>query len=302
MRTKVFAAIVIFFTIGCTGNGGKEEAKRSNIFTPPTIPQEISNPKERASYTALHYWDNLDMSDTTFLKSEMMTRHFIEYIASLETIHPTEAARNVKRVMRSMKSHPRCIATFMNHADRYLYNIESPIVNEALYVPFAESIIMSSRLNDVQMARYTYRLEVARKNNPGNQANDFNYITTDGSRTTLHKTPGNMFLIYFHDPECENCKGILEMVGKNEKVATMTKEGALTPIMIYTEGYKDIWEKNKGKHPEGWIHGFDSEESIKIKRLYELRAMPSIYLLDSKKSVILKDVMPEELLTYLSTL
>jgi hypothetical protein len=41
--------------------------------------------------------------------------------------------------------------------------------------------------------------------------------------------------------------------------------------------------------PKEWIVGTDREE-IKQRCLYDLKAMPSLYLLDGDKKVILKDV------------
>jgi len=38
-----------------------------------------------------------------------------------------------------------------------------------------------------------------------------------------------------------------------------------------------------------WTNGYDKELVIKNKNLYDLRAIPTLYLLDKNKTVLLKD-------------
>lgn len=48
--------------------------------------------------------------------------------------------------------------------------------------------------------------------------------------------------------------------------------------------------------PKEWIIGTD-HEAVKTGALYDLKAMPSLYLLDGQKRVVLKDVSFEQLST-----
>jgi hypothetical protein len=41
--------------------------------------------------------------------------------------------------------------------------------------------------------------------------------------------------------------------------------------------------------PKGWICGYDKEMTLTHKRLYDLKAIPSLYLLDKRKHVLVKD-------------
>lgn len=42
--------------------------------------------------------------------------------------------------------------------------------------------------------------------------------------------------------------------------------------------------------PEGWMVATD-REAVKMGALYDLKAMPSLYLLDGQKRVVLKDAL-----------
>lgn len=50
-----------------------------------------------------------------------------------------------------------------------------------------------------------------------------------------------------------------------------------------------MWRQRKGELPEDWIVCRDSPRQLSTGRLYDLRAFPTIYLLDKAKRVVLKD-------------
>ena len=48
--------------------------------------------------------------------------------------------------------------------------------------------------------------------------------------------------------------------------------------------------------PRGWIAGWNKQGDIRSRQLYEIRATPTLYLLDKRKKVILKDATLEQVL------
>ena len=54
-------------------------------------------------------------------------------------------------------------------------------------------------------------------------------------------------------------------------------------------------------YPEQWYNGFDPDFVLKGDQMYNIRAIPSLYLLDKEKNVLMKDVPPEVLFMYLKS-
>lgn len=52
--------------------------------------------------------------------------------------------------------------------------------------------------------------------------------------------------------------------------------------------------------PDTWINGYDKTGLVNDKQLYDLKALPTLYLLDREKKVILKDVTIEVIIDYLT--
>jgi hypothetical protein len=80
----------------------------------------------------------------------------------------------------------------------------------------------------------------------------------------------------------------------------LVENGTLKVVLVYTEGDADVWKNHKNDHPSGWLSVFDASETVRMKRIYELRAMPSLYLINKNKKVVLKDVTADVLLQYLA--
>ena len=55
-------------------------------------------------------------------------------------------------------------------------------------------------------------------------------------------------------------------------------------------------------YPEEWYNGFDPDYVIRTDQLYNVRAIPSLYLLDADKKVMLKDATTEKLFGVLENL
>ena len=72
---------------------------------------------------------------------------------------------------------------------------------------------------------------------------------------------------------------------------------------MYTDEDIETWEKYRPSMPALWLNGYDASFTIRGNNLYDLRAIPSLYLLDKDKRVIIKDAMPyqieERLLNFL---
>lgn len=101
-------------------------------------------------------------------------------------------------------------------------------------------------------------------------------------------------ILMFYDPECESCHKVLLQMAADTSLAEAVRSGRLSVLAIYTEGNDEAWRKALADIPEGWIVGTDYEV-IKTRALYDLKAMPSLYLLDGKKQVILKDTPYEQI-------
>lgn len=173
-------------------------------------------------------------------------------------------------------------------AYRYWGSPASPYRNEGKYITFLDSLLASDNLPDALRTRAEYRRRIAMLNRPGLIASDFSYLERHGGESRLHDLSSPLTLLVFYDPECPHCTDILHWLASSEHINKAIDEKRLTVIAIYAEGKRDVWDKTRYDMPDNWIVGYDLT-GILDQEIYDLPAMPTPYLLDSEKRVVLKD-------------
>lgn len=301
---------LILLLASCRAKPGTAEAKErtrtdSTVvqqqaqFPFPEIPATLTEPEARKSYLLTHYWEQFDFADTTLVNNRDVTEQgFVNFIALLaDGTTPEELTRESLANWCAGfvgKEHARQVLT--QTADSYLFNPNSPFYNEALYGMYLEALLGKLPQTDAMRSTYRFKLELIRRNNVGDKATDFVYYLSDGSRHTLAATPvkSNRLLLMFYDPECESCHEILGQMAADTALAEAVQTGKLSVLAVYTEGNDEAWRKALPDIPKGWTVGTD-REAVKTGALYDLKAMPSLYLLDGKKTVLLKDAAYEKI-------
>ena len=69
----------------------------------------------------------------------------------------------------------------------------------------------------------------------------------------------------------------------------MLEDGRLLVINVYPDEDVQAWLDYLPNYPAEWVCGYDADQILNSGTHYWLRAIPSLYLLDEEKRVILKD-------------
>lgn len=132
---------------------------------------------------------------------------------------------------------------------------------------------------------------LAKRNNPGHPANNFSYTMPDGRKKKLYEIDAKHTLLFFYNPECDACKRYKDLIVASRIVDAQIRKGTLKVLAVYIDKDLTIWKKHLPEMPKSWIHGRDENEYLYKNNIYDLHAIPTIYLLGKNKKVILKDVL-----------
>ncbi|HEX4850613.1 MAG TPA: thioredoxin-like domain-containing protein [Puia sp.] len=163
--------------------------------------------------------------------------------------------------------------------------------NAELYSILLHSLITSKWYSEAEKNLAQKRLQLLMQNNPGKPANDFSFVTPDGKTRRLYDIKAHNILLLFYNPECEACKEMKQRIENSSIINSKQHSGELKVLAIYTDKDESIWRRHLGEMPIAWIHGRDENEYLYTNGVYDLRAIPTIYLLDKDKKVVLKDCM-----------
>ena len=85
------------------------------------------------------------------------------------------------------------------------------------------------------------------------------------------------------------CGRITEALKSSEYISSMVGRGLLTVLAVYPDSDLDLWKQHSGEFPESWINAYNPNDEILGGESYDLSAIPSLYLLDGDKTVLVKD-------------
>ena len=92
---------------------------------------------------------------------------------------------------------------------------------------------------------------------------------------------------------------IIRSLKGEAKIFEMISNGILAVANIYIDEDLAGWKEYMPIYPKEWYNGFDHEMKIRTDNLYNVRAIPSLYILDRNKRVIMKDAPEDKALSYL---
>lgn len=263
--------------------------KKPATFIPALAPSLLSA-EEKAEYMREHYWDKFDFADTMFIQhvdSAQMLTAFAVYVVGY--VPDTLAYRYMPRLMQKASTTKRMYEYFLWMASTVLYDPNSHLRNDEKYIPVLESAVQSEWLDEYERMPYEYDLEIARQNRVGRLANDFVYTLASGETGRMHSIKANYTLIFISNPGCPMCREIKEQILSSPMLQELMERRELQVLVLYPDADLAAWREHASDYPSSWINGYDADQRIEKERLYDLKAIPALYLLDKQKRVMAKD-------------
>ena len=309
---KVYLKFICCFFItmsitGCSSQGEKksDETKAPVVSTPknferPIPPPIMTNQKDQAGYVLEHYWDKFDFSDTMYCHvPEITERAFYEFISIFKFASKEKIYSAVKKLLDNAQVDVVMYNYFHKKGEDYLYNPNSTTRNDEYFIPFLEHLVNSSMVVEQDKVRPRYQLNLAYKNRLGEKASDFIYTLNSGATGNLYGITTKYTLLMFFNPDCKECRETTAEIKRSAVISAAISAGNLKILSVYPDENIEIWRSHLSEIPTSWINGYDKNQSVRKKEIYDLIAIPMLYLLDKEKIVLLKDATVTEIQEYL---
>ncbi len=285
IKYLIFTILVLATFSSCrnarTGARSTPAAQPSDSldFTLVQVPAMITDQQEVLSYSMEHFWDRL--SEKCY--AQKVEEQFANWIWLSENVPFELACKSLKTAYS--KSPERILYL----AEKYLYDPQSPYRNEDLYGSLCA--LVGGDLEDVA--------RLCALNPVGGKAADFTIEDARGRHFTLYSVKARYTLLFFSNPYCHACKEIIDALKANELVQKGLSEGVLAVVNMYTDEDLEQWRSYLAEYPKSWKTGFDPTFTLQNCEKYNIRAIPSLYLLGEDKTVLLKDAPTEKLMNRL---
>lgn len=272
MNINRFILPILLLTLtACLSPKKQPTTEVVKTFTVPSLPAMMTSSEQKAEFISTHYWDNFDFADTTLIsRADITEQAFADFVNILPHIPYQFIEKGITVMMDKAMADSAMYAHFMVLTEKYLYDVNSPLRNEDIYIVVLRNIIANTNLDTIYKIRPQYQLELALKNRVGDKAANFEYTTSKGDKAKLYSATGDPLLLFFFHPDCPTCKEVKDYI-------TSKKIDKQVEILFV-----------------------DPDLDTHLDTIYDLRASPTLYLLDKDKKVILKDAHIEQIEQYLN--
>ena len=276
-----------------------------------------SDPAERTVYAAQHFWDRFTDTSRVYACDSLtvngVDKDAVEsqmgLFATLLRQMPAEEGRKaVSRLFVRAESFERkypesnVFEELSRLTKHYFYDPNSPVRNEDLYQPYAEGLSRSDMIDEKYRMSYQWEARACGLNCVGTPAADFTFTDTRGRVRTLYGVKAEYTLLVFGNPGCHACQELVAAMRETPEIDALIKAGRLQVVDVYIDQEIDDWKAHIPEYPTEWINGYDQDYVIRTDLLYNVRGIPSIYLLDASKTVLMKDAVQEDVLATLVNL
>lgn len=304
MKRLSLLTLTIIALAGCTGRHAKpagsssapgdpqEPASEVRRIEVPAPPKMLNAGPELLDFYARHYWDLFDYSDTTLVDNEQTTEQFFaNWLDLISRADHQTATAAISESLTRCGTHRRMFVYLCELYEKYLHDPNSPMMNEELFIPVLETMTASPLLDDTEKIRPRELHRMALKNRIGTLAADFTYTLASGAQGTLYGIKAPITLLFINNPGCPACKQVREDISASQLLTQLIDDGTIKVLAIYPDEDLGEWRDYAPNMPASWINSYDKALAMRDRELYDLKAIPTVYLLDSDKRVILKDCM-----------
>ncbi|OUQ53601.1 DUF5106 domain-containing protein [Alistipes sp. An116] len=293
---KRLSILLLCVLVVMTSCGRRRKAPASDAAAPqpavflPAIPPSRLSAAEQQEWLRWHYWDRFNFSDTLFLTrvdSSQLFEAYARYVVLLGG-RPTDGAP-MDSLMRRASTSRRMLDYFSKMAEVVLHDPNSPLRNDEFYIPVLEAQLRAPWYDEYERIAPQYDLQIARQNRLGQPANDFRYTLASGRSGTLYGLDAEYVLLFINNPGCAMCREIREAISSSPMLTEMIEHGRLQVLAIYPDEDLSEWRAYRDEMPASWINAYDKGCVIRNELLYDLHAIPALYLLDRNKRVLVKD-------------
>ncbi len=253
-------------------------------------------------YYKNHYWDLIDLSDSTILRTPMFEPKLKQYMTKTLVQHPDTIIEEGEKLIEKAGKSPQVF--------RYLvvymldYNNESKLMGmDKVFVEIANKYYLTGRAtwaDSSLIAKVKDRAEKMAPNLVGNQAPDLQRLYGyDNKYHSLYDLDNDYIVLVFWEPHCGHCKKEIPIL---HKVYTELKEEGINveTMAVYTQVDEKPWrEFIKEKGIDDWVNVYDRYQFTNFRNLYDVYATPTIYVIDKDKKIIAKRIGAEQVKSFI---
>lgn len=289
----------LFFILLIVISSAAHIKSQDTYFPYPTPPEDMTVLQERTNYMIYHFWDRCNWK-SAFSSVEKFKGAFDDYLsfmfipgASVDTIN-----LSIDNLIKNIQKTPKNLLKLGELAENALYGDSAAYWSDELYLPFAKAIATNKKISNAEKARYKLHTQILSHCQEGMIVPSFTFETREGNEVAIDTITAPTIILVFSDPDCDDCALARVRLSANIKANQLINSGYLKVISIYPGEADEDWRQKVSNYPDNWLVGAYPNADL----YYDLRLSPAIYMLNSQRRIIKKNLRIEHLINAFSVL
>ena len=284
----IFVILASILAFGCSPKPKPAERPKNYTFHYVQAPLQATR-EQQIEYLRDHYWDKFDFADTLYTTKADTLEMLHAYATYIQNFVGPVNQEPIRHLMKRASVSKPMFDYFGMLADKVLHDPNSPLRSDELYIAVLEAQLASPHYDKYEKMAPEYDLRIVSQNRIGQPANDFDYTDRTGRTRNMYSLKNDFVIVYINNPGCAMCRDITEALKRSPIISDLQQQGRLKVLAIYPDENLEEWHKHLADMPSEWINGYDRGCRIERENLYNINAIPALYLLDRHKRVIVKD-------------
>ena len=253
------------------------------LFEYPVAPEELESIVDKSEYLVQHFWDQLDFKSTAPLNQIALNDAFRVFVTPLRFAPEKVSMKALENIINNISNNPTLLVQFIKAAEEALYGPRAEVWSDELYLRFLDAGIKSKKVTNSRKEKYKTRAELLRSNSVGGAPPTFSFTDADDKQEKYFPM-STLTVIIFGDPEDTDWRLSRLKFDTNSELTQALEKGKINIIYIVAKEGRD-WKDAVSNYSKYWKTGISDE----IWSKYDIRAIPSAYLIGSDGKIVMKN-------------
>lgn len=277
----LFAIISIssaFFTVNA-----QEVIEIEPLFEYPTAPQELPTLEEKSDYLVEHFWDQMDFKSKSTVDQNALNDAFRVFSVPLRWSAKDKAVAATDKLIQSISKNPVLLLQFTKAAEENIYGPRAEVWVDEVYLKFLTALVKNKKVPAARKKKYEDQLKVLSNTAIGSKAPEFSFENVNGDKANYFPMATSTIII-FGNPKDTDWRITRLRMESNAALTDAVAKGKVNILFIVPDKM-DGWKNEVVNYSSKWTVGCGEN----LKKIYDLRTMPSVYLISNEGNILLKN-------------
>lgn len=291
MKTKILLALALILSLQTpllarTDDSGGDDGVIvvEPLFQYPVPPDTMTNLLDRANFLVDNFWTPMDFKSGAAVDQNALNDAFNVYVTSMRFAGEKNIDASLQRLMKNIEKSPALSLQFAKAAEETLYGTRASVWNDGLFLKFVDNVLVNKKIKKERKLRYELLKRQIANTLQGTVPPPFDYETPAGKKAR-YEPNGIITVLEFGDPDCSDCRMAKLKMDTDVSFSSLVEKGKVNVLFINVSP-EEGWQDKLKDYPPAWHVGAAED----IDEIYDLRASPTLYVIDREGRVAAKHV------------